>query len=1140
MSAADLEPTQGAESAYTIEKVESAGENTILTYEIDKQTNALIPQYYRIELKTDFGGVGDENAVPLYYKLGTTAEYGQPQLVAGSEADHLLTYWYSDEYGEKGVSGAVPVYFKWELDETGSRTLVAGDVNEHDIIYWKDPSLNYDSLVTGTNGADINHGFAGLSNEDVGGAIFNPQDEEIGNIFGDFVGNSSEHNDGGAIYNEGKVGNISGDFVGNYGDSTLSNTKTGIISNITGDFINNNSGIDNAGTIGNIEGTFVNTADPEGSSPAIYNNGTIETINGKFIGNFNIDIGSAIRVYRTGKVGSISGYFSHNSSYQGGAVTNLGGEIGDISGDFVANEVRSGLGGGAAISNTGGYINNITGNFINNKATDRDGYYPQASGSAIMNSGYINNISANFIGNSAVNNQDGALTFGAIYGTPIGELDYNKNNVVRLNTGFALKNVETGEVLVMFTKKEELIDQVNSYVDLGYKVLPVLNATNLTNNMFEAYKEQYQNDDRYTTENEWTDLPEDWLAHFLEDSGIVNSTFINNYAEAKNGYAFGSAIYVTESQNLFAKDGYTSVISGNYVEDKNGKRPEAIYMASPLGVLGINANTEGKFLINDIINGVEGYSVKFSGDSSGYVQLNNNIEGGANIELNNLTLHLGVRDDVLNGNSFTANSGVLNMINGQVGTADFTNFTIGGNTDIYADVDLKNKAMDRITSDTYGTHLGNINIAGINLISDGDGALTEIQFADSGMKDRVTTGVTTTEGNPHQQLTAFTPLYKYNVSYDNRDDAGYMLFTRGGGGGNGSSGYNPAVLNAPVANLAAGQATINETFQYTFQHSDMFTRLPYNERLSKIKDSRFALSTEYNENLGGLAPEFSNKGSWVRPYVTFESMNLKNGPDVDAVTYGTLIGFDSEFEDLKNGWTGVTTGYVGYNGSQLNYSGNDTTMNGGLLGITQTFYKGNFWTAITASAGASVGETTNMYGKEDFTTLLAGIGSKTGYNFEFQEGKFILQPVMFMNYTFVNTFDYTNSAGVHIDSEPLHTIQLNPSIRLISNLKNGWQPYASVGMVWNLLNQTDTRANGVVLPEMHIKPYVEYGIGVQKRWSDKFTGFLQAMLRNGGRNGIAITGGFRWSLGKAPGKETVSGPKVKKVLKSRNSKLAGN
>ena len=217
---------------------------------------------------------------------------------------------------------------------------------------------------------------------------------------------------------------------------------------------------------------------------------------------------------------------------------------------------------------------------------------------------------------------------------------------------------------------------------------------------------------------------------------------------------------------------------------------------------------------------------------------------------------------------------------------------------------------------------------------------------------------------------------------------------------------------------------------------------------------------------------------------------------------------------MKNGWTGVTTGYVGYNGSQLNYSGNDTSMNGGLLGLTQTFYKGNFWTAITASAGATVGETSNMYGTDNFVSLLAGVGSKTGYNFEFQEGKFIFQPIMFMNYTFVNTFDYTNSAGVKIDSEPLHTIQLNPSIRFIANLKDGWQPYASVGMVWNLLNQTDTTANGITLPDMHIKPYVEYGLGVQKRWAERFTAFFQTMIRNGGRNGVALTGGFRWSLGK--------------------------
>ena len=81
-------------------------------------------------------------------------------------------------------------------------------------------------------------------------------------------------------------------------------------------------------------------------------------------------------------------------------------------------------------------------------------------------------------------------------------------------------------------------------------------------------------------------------------------------------------------------------------------------------------------------------------------------------------------------------------------------------------------------------------------------------------------------------------------------------------------------------------------------------------------------------------------------------------------------------------------------------------------------------------------------------------------------------------------------------------------------MQNGWQPYASVGMVWNLLNDTKVTANNVSLPQMSIKPYVEYGVGVQKSYQDKFTGFVQAMIRNGGRNGIALSFGFKWAIGK--------------------------
>ena len=210
----------------------------------------------------------------------------------------------------------------------------------------------------------------------------------------------------------------------------------------------------------------------------------------------------------------------------------------------------------------------------------------------------------------------------------------------------------------------------------------------------------------------------------------------------------------------------------------------------------------------------------------------------------------------------------------------------------------------------------------------------------------------------------------------------------------------------------------------------------------------------------------------------------------------------------------VTTAYAGYNGSYQSFSGVSTTQNGGIIGATQTFYKNNFFTAITASAGASVGDSSTMYGNESFAMLMAGISSKTGYNFEFKEGKYIIQPSMQISYTFVNPFNYTNAAGVGIDSDPLHTIQLRPNVKFAANLKHGWQPYASVGMVWNIMNDTHFAANNVVLPSMSIKPYVEYGLGVQKTWNDKCTGYLQAMIRNGGRNGVALSTGFRWALGK--------------------------
>ena len=506
------------------------------------------------------------------------------------------------------------------------------------------------------------------------------------------------------------------------------------------------------------------------------------------------------------------------------------------------------------------------------------------------------------------------------------------------------------------------------------------------------------------------------------------------------------------------------------------------------------------------------YNLNITGDGTGKVVFGNSVKN-ASIMTYDGSMAVLAKDSNWDNNILALNGGTISMVNNSVGTANLNRMIVVKDTNFVADVDLANKQMDRFTANEYGEHFGNLNVSGMNLLSDATDSKTEIYFAQEGLKGHVTSTVTEV---------AYTPIYKYNVRYENRDDAGYFVFDRtGSAGGNSSDAFNPSVLTAPVSSVAAAQATINETFKYVFEHADAFTQLPRIERMAQINANKYALrdshdgvSTDYNHNLGSLCYDHNNKAAWFRPYATFETMNLKNGPKVNATTYGSLAGFDTDFHEHKHGWHSVGTGYIGYNGSQLSYKGVDTTMNGGILGYTHTMYKGNFWTALTLSAGASVGESRTMYGKEDFTSLMAGVGSKTGYNFEFKEGKYILQPIMFMSYTFVNTFDYTNAAGVRINADPAHSIQLNPSIRFISNFKNGWQPYASVGMVWNVMNENNVTANNVRLPEMSMKPYVEYGVGVQRNWKDKFTAFGQAMLRNGGRNGIALTAGFRWALGK--------------------------
>ena len=571
---------------------------------------------------------------------------------------------------------------------------------------------------------------------------------------------------------------------------------------------------------------------------------------------------------------------------------------------------------------------------------------------------------------------------------------------------------------------------------------------------------------------------------------IENTSFYNNTAISENGTALGGAIY-SDADLTITADGQDVTFAGNKTISAGVEDDNAIYLDKN-AVVTFDIKNNGIVNMADNINGTDGYGITITGDSTGTFNMLNTI-GKANLSLGNVN---------------------INMLNNKVDTYELNTLTAVGNSNLYVDVDLANETMDKFTTTgTEVTHNGTINVAGMNLISDAKTDLTKIEFADSSFKDNVTIGFDKVgKGVDNKfQTTAYSPIYAYDVTYDPSGTTGNFVFKGGpSSAGNNLSSYAPSVAAKPIAQNGAQNVQL-DSYTEAFRNMDMFMLMPENERLAYKYRNKYASLTDdlvYDPTMSS----YQNNTAWFRPYTTFEDVPLKNGPKVSNVSYGTYFGYDSALTELGKGWDGTLGVYAGYNGSHQTFQGNSIYQNGGTLGLIGVAYKGNFFTGWTLNMGASAGSTSTIQGSDNFTSLMGGISTKNGYNFEFADGKFILQPSVLLSYSLVNTFDYTNAAGVRMKSDPLHTLQIEPSIKVIGNL-GSWQPYANVSMVWNILNETKVTANDVQLPDVSVKPYVKYGVGLQKKWADKFTAFGQCYVTNGGRNGVGLQAGLRIALG---------------------------
>ena len=594
-------------------------------------------------------------------------------------------------------------------------------------------------------------------------------------INSNFIGNQAGSS-GGAIYNVNAMSTINGDFIGNnarsYGGAIYNGLYDG-------------GGLNGAGNIPEINGNFIKNyaiyaGDNSGTSlgGAIYNGSSIGNITGDFIGNYaKSQSGNA-------EGGAIYNYILVKGSY--GKTS----KIENISGDFISNYAEGGSANGGAIVNKGSTINNINGNFYLNEAKATS---ETAFGGAISNGSYYG------VDNSYDNRNDYAYSGMSIKGDFVQNSTYGVTEA----SGGAIANKE------YYTWGQ--YGTAHSAVNLNISGALVENKAIASEG--NAYGGAVYN---------------------IGGISFVNSSLINNHAEAgANGEAKGGGIY-SQSSFTFAADGGTSIIQGNYVKNKDGNiENNAIYMDKNITYEGkgdhvtvitqarnttvtLKAINNGQIIIKDKIKGVgelvgnyvlnkdgtkryvkrsgygvvdvdaptevTNYGVRFTGDGTGVIQLNNNIEaddfvyddgavetGHADVNLSGAHLHLATRADVLDGNNVYFNYGKFNMINNSVGVTHFNDFQINGDTEFLADVDLKNKEMDRITADNYTSNYGNIIVSGMNLLNDAPEGqdVTEIYFAPKGFKDNVISG--TAEAPSASQTTYYTPIYRYDVAYDNRE-----------------------------------------------------------------------------------------------------------------------------------------------------------------------------------------------------------------------------------------------------------------------------------------------------------------------------------------------------------------------------------
>ena len=448
----------------------------------------------------------------------------------------------------------------------------------------------------------------------------------------------------------------------------------------------------------------------------------------------------------------------------------------------------------------------------------------------------------------------------------------------------------------------------------------------------------------------------------------------------------------------------------------------------------------------------------------------------------------------------------INMMSGAINTINADSIVINSNSNIFFDVDPRSKTTDQIISSNIINNTGaaddpfKLLIGGINFTT--SPIDRNVQFDISNLLTDPSGGNANMIQMPDGGFVTNTAMGQYLIT---SSGAGSPILSAD------LLALNPQQYRGQVATLASwqNQLVVNNML---FDHMNILTRQLMEEEKTANKYSaaypQFA-PYQYNIKDGSL---------WYKAYGNFERLSMTKGLSVGNNAYGSLIGADFPLIKLKNGWNLVPTAYIGYNGAHQTFNGVSMYQNGAQLGLMGTAYKGDFITSLLAYGGGYANDMSvrGQYGSGSDTTgnWFAGVASKTAYNIHLPKD-FIFQPTFLMSYNAFGSQNWgSNFGNFSMSTGMLNGINVAPGFNLIWNKKT-FDIYATAQMVYNVMGGVDGQAGNIDTGYVRMRhSYFEYGLGVSKTFKDRFKGYVQFTIRNGGRTGIGFSGGLQWKIGK--------------------------